>query len=291
MEDKNIRGKIEEVLEETEEEAEELRRRIREELAKKHGGKLKRRIRTFREREEERRKRAELALREAGEPETADDLGNDAPVPGETRFPEETVDFREIKNRFWAPLLLLLLLLVLGIARALHPGNKPVQGELTEHTNTPTGEERENFTYWIQKEDSASPSELQPVIYTDGLREAAEISGFGFTAPDGIAPYTNYVTNAVQNEFLEELYADEKGNIGYRIRKYLGKTDISGAVTEYREESSFVTDRGISATVRKNEKGEIKVVVWQYGEYSYAIDFEELKISEGELREMIAQVE
>ena len=167
--------------------------------------------------------------------------------------------------------ILLMLLLCLAVVSC---GKKDeVTDEVTEASTT-------------QAQDYGVPN---PFEIVDTLDEAAKIAGFSLEAPTEYADYNSLVIQAIADDMIEVIYFDaEKTHEGLRIRKAVGTDDISGDYNEYKEEN--VVKVGELEVTEKGSDGDIAVVIWNDGTYSYAIDAGEAKLNSEAIANLIANI-
>ena len=128
-----------------------------------------------------------------------------------------------------------------------------------------------------------------PFITCSTLKEASELAGFDFTAPESVDGYSYKEISAIENEMAQITYfnsdeldglTDEQLNeIDWEkvdfsaqdlvIRKAKGDEDISGDYNEYPEIYNVtVDDREVTM---KGSDGDVNVAIWNEDGYSYAI--------------------
>ena len=128
-----------------------------------------------------------------------------------------------------------------------------------------------------------------PFITCSTLKEASELAGFDFTAPESVDGYSYKEISAIENEMAQITYfnsdeldglTDEQLNeIDWEkvdfsahdlvIRKAKGAEDISGDYNEYPEIYNVTVDN--REVTMKGSDGDVNVVVWNEDGYSYAI--------------------
>ena len=87
---------------------------------------------------------------------------------------------------------------------------------------------------------------------------------------------------------IEVIYFNDTDNEGLRIRKAKGTDDISGDYNEYKD-VEIVKVRDIEVT-EKGSDGDIAVVTWNDGTYSYAIDAGEAKLSAEAIANLVSNI-
>ena len=128
-----------------------------------------------------------------------------------------------------------------------------------------------------------------PFITCSTLKEASELAGFDFTAPESVDGYSYKEIAAIENEMAQITYfnsdeldglTDEQLNeIDWEkvdfsahdlvIRKAKGDEDISGDYNEYPEIYNVTVDN--REVTMKGSDGDVNVAVWNEDGYSYAI--------------------
>ena len=87
---------------------------------------------------------------------------------------------------------------------------------------------------------------------------------------------------------IEVIYFNDTDNEGLRIRKAKGTDDISGDYNEYKDVETVKV--GDVEVTEKGSDGDIAVVIWNDGTYSYAIDAGEAKLNSEAIANLIANI-
>lgn len=120
---------------------------------------------------------------------------------------------------------------------------------------------------------SAAPGENavqrpNPFVECESLEKAAEMAGFGITAPESVPGGGGKpVIRVMEGEMLELVYQNEGQEV--RIRKAPGSGDISGDYGQYDETATVSVDE--VQVQQKGSGGKVSVAVWTAGEYAYSI--------------------
>jgi|GEM_PF-2402428 len=93
---------------------------------------------------------------------------------------------------------------------------------------------------------------------------------------------------AIENDMIEVIYFNDTDNEGLRIRKAKGTDDISGDYNEYKDVETVKV--GDVEVTEKGSDGDIAVVIWNDGTYSYAIDAGEAKLNSEAIANLIANI-
>lgn len=123
-----------------------------------------------------------------------------------------------------------------------------------------------------EKEPTSQTTQLaNPFRDFDTLKEAEEAVGFSLEVPATIPNWVSETAfRTMNNEMLEVIYNGKDDQ--FRIRKAAGSDDISGIQTAYSEtEEVPVGERTVTC---KGENGLVYVAVWQDGDYTYAMSFD-----------------
>ena len=149
-----------------------------------------------------------------------------------------------------------------------------------------TKQETAETTNVIQKESTQIPN---PFVEVKNLDEASKIAGFTLEVPETYEDYKQQVIQAIENDMIEVIYLEEEsGYEGLRIRKAKGTDDISGDYNEYRNvETVKVGDYDVT---EKGDEGNIFIVTWTDGTYSYAIDTDRAELNAEDITNLIANI-
>ena len=137
-----------------------------------------------------------------------------------------------------------------------------------------------------QTQDYGVPN---PFEIVDTLDEAAKIAGFSLETPTEYADYNSLVIQAIADDMIEVIYFDaEKTHEGLRIRKANGTDDISGDYNEYKNvETVKIGDYDVT---EKSDGGNILVVTWTDGTFSYAIDTDRAELTKEDVANLISNI-
>ena len=148
-----------------------------------------------------------------------------------------------------------------------------------------TKQETAETTNVIQKESTQIPN---PFVEVKNLDEASKIAGFTLEVPETYEDYKQQVIQAIENDMIEVIYFNDTDNEGLRIRKAKGTDDISGDYNEYKDVETVKV--GDVEVTEKGSDGDIAVVIWNDGTYSYAIDAGEAKLNSEAIANLIANI-
>ena len=148
-----------------------------------------------------------------------------------------------------------------------------------------TKQETAETTNVIQKESTQIPN---PFVEVKNLDEASKIAGFTLEVPETYEDYKKQVIQAIENDMIEVIYFNDTDNEGLRIRKAKGTDDISGDYNEYKDVETVKV--GDVEVTEKGSDGDIAVVIWNDGTYSYAIDAGEAKLNSEAIANLIANI-
>lgn len=133
-----------------------------------------------------------------------------------------------------------------------------------------------------KKKNEYSADVTNPFTDYDTLAEAETAAGVTLAEMPFVEGYDQYVYRASENEMLEVIYQDAKGNEGLRVRKAKGSNDISGDYNEYEEQTQIVLDQ-FTADMKGND-GKAGVITWveliDGTSYTYAINIGEANIDQ-----------
>ena len=147
-------------------------------------------------------------------------------------------------------------------------------------------QEAAETTNVTQEQDYGVPN---PYEIVDTLDEASKIAGFTLEVPETYEDYKQQVIQAIENDMIEVIYLEEEsGYEGLRIRKAKGTDDISGDYNEYKDVETVKV--GDVEVTEKGSDGDIAVVIWNDGTYSYAIDAGEAKLNSEAIANLIANI-
>ena len=168
----------------------------------------------------------------------------------------------------------ILLISVLCLAIIACGKKEEAQQEATQATETTQGQ---------------STEVPNPFIEAKNLEEASKIAGFTLSVPANYEDYKKQTIQAIENDMIEVIYLEEEsGYEGLRIRKAKGTDDISGDYNEYKDVETVKV--GDVEVTEKGSDGDIAVVIWNDGTYSYAIDAGEAKLNSEAIANLIANI-
>ena len=168
----------------------------------------------------------------------------------------------------------ILLMSVLCLAIIACGKKEEAQQEATQATETTQGQ---------------STEVPNPFIEAKNLEEASKIAGFTLSVPANYEDYKKQTIQAIENDMIEVIYLEEEsGYEGLRIRKAKGTDDISGDYNEYKDVETVKV--GDVEVTEKGSDGDIAVVIWNDGTYSYAIDAGEAKLNSEAIANLIANI-
>lgn len=105
----------------------------------------------------------------------------------------------------------------------------------------------------------------------DTLEAAAEAAGFSIQLPATVPNWVSEVSfGTINGKMLEIIYAGENDKI--TLRKAPGADDISGDYNVYSETNELTVGEK-TVTVKGNDST-VSVAIWQDGEYTYAMTFQ-----------------
>ena len=147
-------------------------------------------------------------------------------------------------------------------------------------------QETAEITNVAQEQDYGVPN---PYEIVDTLDEASKIAGFNLSVPATYGDYKKQVIQAIEDDMIEVIYFEEESeNEGLRIRKAKGTDDISGDYNEYKNvETVKVGDYDVT---EKSDGGNILVVTWTDGTFSYAIDTDRAELSKEDVTNLISNI-
>lgn len=146
-------------------------------------------------------------------------------------------------------------------------------------------QEAAETTNVTQEQDYGVPN---PYEIVDTLDEASKIAGFNLSVPATYGDYKKQVIQAIEDDMIEVIYFNDTDNEGLRIRKAIGTDDISGDYNEYKDVETVKV--GDVEVTEKGSDGDIAVVIWNDGTYSYAIDAGEAKLNSEAIANLIANI-
>ena len=146
-------------------------------------------------------------------------------------------------------------------------------------------QEAAETTNVTQEQDYGVPN---PYEIVDTLDEASKIAGFNLSVPATYGDYKKQVIQAIEDDMIEVIYFNDTDNEGLRIRKAKGTDDISGDYNEYKDVETVKV--GDVEVTEKGSDGDIAVVIWNDGTYSYAIDAGEAKLNSEAIANLIANI-
>ena len=128
-----------------------------------------------------------------------------------------------------------------------------------------------------------------PFVEVKTLDEAYKIAGFNLSVPTTYEDYKKQVIQAIENDMIEVIYIEEEsGYEGLRIRKAKGTDDISGDYNEYKNVETVKV--GEYDVTEKGDEGNIFIVIWTDGTYSYAIDTDRAELNAEDITNLIANI-
>ena len=126
----------------------------------------------------------------------------------------------------------------------------------------------------IEKEKDPSVSKENsvqipnPFVDCETLEMAKQLAGFNISLPEKMPKdFTQNEIRAIENNMIEVNY--KNGDDEIYIRKAKGNEDISGDYNEYNEKNT-ITIGNLNVTTKGNDNM-IQVVIWNDGDYTYAI--------------------
>ena len=136
-------------------------------------------------------------------------------------------------------------------------------------------------------EDPGQEQVANPFVTYRSLEEAEEAAGFALHVPESFDGSSRREIALIDERIIDVTYLDGEDKRILTIRKGTGEEDISGDYNEYAKEA--VMDLGgLSVTVKGGED-RIFLALWQEGDYSYAVSFDEGG-TEDQLKEIIHMV-
>ena len=167
----------------------------------------------------------------------------------------------------------ILLISVLCLAIIACGKKEEAQQEATQATETTQGQ---------------STEVPNPFIEAKNLEEASKIAGFNLSVPATYEDYKKQVIQAIEDDMIEVIYFNDTDNEGLRIRKAKGTDDISGDYNEYKNvETVKIGDYDVT---EKSDGGNILVVTWTDGTFSYAIDTDRAELSKEDVANLISNI-
>ena len=146
-------------------------------------------------------------------------------------------------------------------------------------------QETAETTNVTQKESTQIPN---PFVEVKNLDEASKIAGFSLEVPETYEDYKKQVIQAIEDDMIEVIYFNDTDNEGLRIRKAKGTDDISGDYNEYKNvETVKIGDYDVT---EKSDGGNILVVTWTDGTFSYAIDTDRAELSKEDVVNLISNI-
>ena len=146
-------------------------------------------------------------------------------------------------------------------------------------------QEAAETTNVTQEQDYGVPN---PYEIVDTLDEASKIAGFNLSVPATYGDYKKQVIQAIEDDMIEVIYFNDTDNEGLRIRKAKGTDDISGDYNEYKDVETVKV--GDVEVTEKGSDGDIAVVIWNDGTYSYAIDAGEAKLNSEAIANLVSNI-
>ena len=147
-------------------------------------------------------------------------------------------------------------------------------------------QETAETTNVTQKESTQIPN---PFVEVKNLDEASKIAGFSLEVPETYEDYKKQVIQAIEDDMIEVIYYDENSeHEGLRIRKAKGTDDISGDYNEYKNVETVKV--GDVEVTEKGSDGDIAVVIWNDGTYSYAIDVAEASLTKDTIANLVSNI-
>ena len=127
-----------------------------------------------------------------------------------------------------------------------------------------------------------------PFVEVKTLDEAYKIAGFNLSVPTTYGDYKKQVIQAIEDDMVEVIYFNDTDNEGLRIRKAKGTDDISGDYNEYKNVETVKV--GEYDVTEKGDEGNIFIVTWTDGTYSYAIDTDRAELSKKDVANLISNI-
>ena len=127
-----------------------------------------------------------------------------------------------------------------------------------------------------------------PFVEVKTFDEAYKIAGFTLSVPTTYEDYKKQVIQAIENDMIEVIYFNDTDNEGLRIRKAKGTDDISGDYNEYKNVETVKV--GEYDVTEKGDEGNIFIVTWTDGTYSYAIDTDRAELSKEDVANLISNI-
>lgn len=122
-------------------------------------------------------------------------------------------------------------------------------------------------------EDPGQEQVANPFVTYQSLEEAEEAAGFALSVPESFEGAARREIAVIDGRIIDVTYLDGEDNRILTIRKGTGEEDISGDYNEYAKED-IMDLGGLSVTVRGDGK-RIFLALWQEGDCSYAVSFDE----------------
>ena len=136
-------------------------------------------------------------------------------------------------------------------------------------------------------EDPGQEQTANPFVTYQSLEEAEKAAGFALHVPESFEGAARREIAVIDGRIIDVTYLDGEDNRILTIRKGTGEEDICGDYNEYTKEA--VMDLGgLSVTVKGGED-RIFLALWQEGDYSYTVSFDEGG-TEDQLKEIIHMV-
>ena len=143
-----------------------------------------------------------------------------------------------------------------------------------------------------KKKEEYTANVVNPFTDYETLEEAETAAGVALAELPAVDGYDQLKYRAAENEMLEVIYEDAKGNEGLRIRKARGASDISGDVNEYEEQTQIVLEQFVADL--KGKEGKAAVITWTEmvndANYSYAIDIGEAAVDQAAAARLVSAV-
>lgn len=118
---------------------------------------------------------------------------------------------------------------------------------------------------------SSAEQIADPFIECKTLEEAEKVSGVTIAVPTAITDeFSSCVYRAMENSMIEIVYTNGKDGDEIRIRKGLGKDDVSGDYNNYAEASTVTI--GSSTITFKGDNGKVSLAVWIANDHAYSVN-------------------
>lgn len=120
-----------------------------------------------------------------------------------------------------------------------------------------------------EEETAGTTGLANPFIDCADMKEAADLAGFSFEAPETMEGYEGTKIQAIENDLIQVFYGDVEG-ANILVRKATGSDDVSGDYNDYSEKNVLAV--GEIEVETRGENGSVMAAIWSVDGYSYAID-------------------